>query len=137
MVNLVIDNHAQYFIVVPGAINLVGAPPTTTACCAWGAHPLPTPPHHPQPALTLTLTPTLTRCRPRSCASGGWIPKDLVDNLDADCQARLGLGFGVRVRVRFGFGFGFGPVSGEAGCQAHRHLARAHLAPTPTSSPPT
>ena len=26
MVNLVIDNHAQYFIVVPGAINLVQGP---------------------------------------------------------------------------------------------------------------
>ena len=26
VVNLVIDNHAQYFIVVPGAINLVQGP---------------------------------------------------------------------------------------------------------------
>ena len=79
MVNLVIDNHAQYFIVVPGAINLVQGP--------TNYHRL----------LRMGVPPSQLRL------AGGWIPKDLVDNLEADCQA-------------------------------HRHLARARLAPTPYPS---
>ena len=65
MVNLVIDNHAQYFIVVPGAINLVQGP--------TNYHRL----------LRMGVPPSQLRL------AGGWIPKDLVDNLDADCQARI------------------------------------------------
>ena len=65
MINLVIDNHAQYFIVVPGAINLVQGP--------TNYHRL----------LRMGVPPSQLRL------AGGWIPKDLVVNLEADCQARI------------------------------------------------
>jgi len=92
VVNLVIDNHAQYFIVVPGAINLVQGPTNYHRLLRMGVPALAltlapsltltltltrTPPLililtlTLTPTLTLTLTLTLTRCRPRSCGSRG------------------------------------------------------------------
>jgi hypothetical protein len=65
VVNLVIDNHAQWFIVVPGALNLVQGPSNYHALLKLGV-----------PASQLRL-------------AGHWIPKDLVDNLAADCAARV------------------------------------------------
>ena len=65
VINLVIDNHAQYFIVVPGALNLVQGPTNYHRLLRMGV-----PPHE------LKL-------------AGAWIPKDLVDSLKADCNARI------------------------------------------------
>ncbi|KAJ1637903.1 hypothetical protein T492DRAFT_859163 [Pavlovales sp. CCMP2436] len=58
VINLVIDNHAQWFIVVPGAYNLC-------QLLKMGV-----------PASHLRL-------------AGHWIPKPLVDHLEADCAARV------------------------------------------------
>jgi len=65
VINLVIDNHAQWFIVVPGAYNLVQGPSNYHNLMRMGV-----------PADRLIL-------------AGGWIPKDLVDNIDADCDRRI------------------------------------------------
>ena len=65
VINLVIDNHAQWFIVVPGAHNLVQGPSNYHNLLRMGV-----------PPERLTL-------------AGHWIPKDLVDNIEADCAARV------------------------------------------------
>jgi len=65
VINLVIDNHAQWFIVVPGAHNLVQGPSNYHSLLRMGV-----------PAEQLQL-------------AGHWIPKDLVDGIDADCNARI------------------------------------------------
>jgi len=65
VINLVIDNHAQWFIVVPGALNLVQGPTNYTNLLKMGV-----------PSHELRL-------------AGHWIPKDLASNLDADCNARI------------------------------------------------
>ena len=65
VINLVIDNHAQWFIVVPGAYNLVQGPSNYHNLLRMGV-----------PADRLVL-------------AGHWIPKDLVDNIEADCAARV------------------------------------------------
>jgi hypothetical protein len=65
VVNLVIDNHAQYFIVVPGALNLVQGPTNYHRLLRMGV-----------PPEQLKL-------------AGAWIPKDLVDHIEADCRARI------------------------------------------------
>ena len=65
VINLVIDNHAQWFIVVPGAHNLVQGPSNYHSLLRMGV-----------PPERLTL-------------AGHWIPKDLVDNIEADCAARV------------------------------------------------
>eukprot|EP00931_Biecheleriopsis_adriatica_P069757 TRINITY_DN43564_c0_g1_i1.p1 TRINITY_DN43564_c0_g1~~TRINITY_DN43564_c0_g1_i1.p1 ORF type:complete len:585 (-),score=108.94 TRINITY_DN43564_c0_g1_i1:55-1629(-) len=64
VINLVIDNHAQWFCVVPGALNLVQGPSNYHNFLKMGV-----------PASQLRL-------------AGHWIPKDLVDNIDADCGRR-------------------------------------------------
>ena len=64
MINLVIDNYAQWFIVVPGALNLVQGPSNYHNLLRMGV-----------PARDLKLV-------------GAWIPKDMVDNVKSDCQAR-------------------------------------------------
>lgn len=64
VVNLVIDNHAQWFVVVPGALNLVQGPSNYHALLRMGV-----------PAKQLKLV-------------GAWIPKPLVDNIGVDCAAR-------------------------------------------------
>ena len=65
VVNLVIDNHAQWFVVVPGCLNLVQGPSNYHAFLRMGV-----------PPAELAL-------------AGHWIPKDMVDNIAADCQARI------------------------------------------------
>ena len=57
VINLVIDNHAQWFIVVPGAHNLVQGPSNYHSLLRMGV-----------PPSQLRL-------------AGHWIPKDLVDNI--------------------------------------------------------
>ena len=65
VINLVIDNHAQWFIVVPGAYNLVQGPSNYHNLLRMGVPP------------------------ERLQLAGHWIPKDLVDNIEADCAARV------------------------------------------------
>ena len=65
VINLVIDNHAQWFIVVPGAYNLVQGPSNYHNLMRMGV-----------PADRLVL-------------AGAWIPKDMVDNIDSDCTRRI------------------------------------------------
>jgi len=64
VINLVIDNYAQWFIVVPGAYNLVQGPSNYHNLLRMGV-----------PADRLVL-------------AGHWIPKDLVDNIEFDCELR-------------------------------------------------
>jgi len=64
VINLVIDNHAQWFIVVPKALNLVQGPSNYHSLLAMGVPP------------------------EEVCLAGHWIPKALVENIDADCTAR-------------------------------------------------
>ena len=65
VVNLVIDNHAQWFIVVPGALNLVQGPTNYHRLLRMGVKPE-----------QLKL-------------AGAWAPRDLVVNIEADCAARI------------------------------------------------
>ena len=65
VINLVIDNHAQWFIVVPGAHNLVQGPSNYHSLLRMGV-----------PPSQLQL-------------AGHWIPKDLVDNIEADTATRI------------------------------------------------
>jgi len=65
VINLVIDNHAQWFIVVPGAYNLVQGPSNYHNLLRMGV-----------PADKLRL-------------AGAWIPKDMVDGIDSDCATRI------------------------------------------------
>ena len=65
VINLVIDNHAQWFIVVPGAYNLVQGPSNYHNLLRMGV-----------PADRLRI-------------AGAWIPKHMVDNIEADCEMRI------------------------------------------------
>jgi len=65
VINLVIDNHAQWFIVVPGAYNLVQGPSNYHNLLRMGV-----PPN-------------------RLVLAGHWIPKDLVDGVEKDCADRI------------------------------------------------
>jgi hypothetical protein len=65
VINLVIDNHAQWFTVVPGALNLVQGPTNYHNFLKMGV-----------PPSQLQL-------------AGHWIPKDLVDGIPAVCQWRI------------------------------------------------
>jgi tetrahydromethanopterin S-methyltransferase subunit A len=65
VINLVIDNHAQWFIVVPGAYNLVQGPSNYHNLLRMGV-----------PADKLRI-------------AGAWVAKDMVENIDADCNARI------------------------------------------------
>ena len=64
VINLVIDNHAQWFVVVPQCLNLVQGPVNYQAFLRMGVDP--------------------------NCLqlAGHWIPKDLVDNIPDDCERR-------------------------------------------------
>eukprot|EP00286_Rhodomonas_abbreviata_P001762 CAMPEP_0181290506 /NCGR_PEP_ID=MMETSP1101-20121128/1450_1 /TAXON_ID=46948 /ORGANISM="Rhodomonas abbreviata, Strain Caron Lab Isolate" /LENGTH=513 /DNA_ID=CAMNT_0023394795 /DNA_START=320 /DNA_END=1861 /DNA_ORIENTATION=+ len=64
VINLVIDNYPQWFIIAPGAINLVQGPTNYAHFLKMGV-----PPEH------LRL-------------AGHWIPRDLVENIDEDCKVR-------------------------------------------------
>jgi hypothetical protein len=65
VVNCVIDNHAQWFCVVPGAVNVVQGPSNYAALLKMG------------------IPPSEVRL------VGGWVPKDLVDNIEVDTAARI------------------------------------------------
>jgi len=64
VINLVIDNHAQWFCIVPGALNLVQGASNFHSYLKMGV-----------PANELRL-------------AGHWIPKDLVDNIQNDSGSR-------------------------------------------------
>jgi len=64
VINLVIDNYAQWFVIVPGAINLVQGPTNFAALQKMGV-----------PDAEIRL-------------AGHWCPKDLVDNIEVDCVRR-------------------------------------------------
>jgi len=64
VINLVIDNHAQWFCVVPGALNLVQGPSN----------------YHNY--LRMGMPPSEIRL------AGHWIPQLLVDNIISDCAGR-------------------------------------------------
>mmetsp|Transcript_14237 Transcript_14237/g.25846 ORF Transcript_14237/g.25846 Transcript_14237/m.25846 type:complete len:520 (-) Transcript_14237:2388-3947(-) len=65
VINLVIDNHAQWFVVVPGALNLVQGPTNYHDFLRMGV-----------PADQL------------ACA-GHWCPRDLVESIPETCAARI------------------------------------------------
>lgn len=65
VINLVIDNHAQWFVVVPGALNLVQGPTNYHAFLQMG------------------VRPEDLRC------AGHWIPRELVEGLDETCRRRI------------------------------------------------
>jgi hypothetical protein len=64
VINLVIDNHAQWFVVVPGALNLVQGPSNYHAFLKMGV-----------PEKDLGL-------------AGHWIPRDLVEGIPDACARR-------------------------------------------------
>lgn len=66
VINLIIDNHAQWFVVVPGALNLCQGPVNYQKCLRMGIK-----------AENLQLV-------------GHWIPRELVDNISTDCLRRIG-----------------------------------------------
>lgn len=65
VINLVVDNHAKWDVVVPGAINLVQGPKMYMDLLNIGV---------PQDHLRY---------------AGHWIPRDIVENLASDCQFRI------------------------------------------------
>jgi hypothetical protein len=65
VINLVIDNHAQWFVVVPGALNLVQGPTNYSNFLKMGV-----PPEQLQLA-------------------GHWIPKELVEDIPTTCAWRI------------------------------------------------
>lgn len=64
VINLVIDNHAQWFVFVPGALNLVQGPSNYHSLLKMGVKP------------------------EEVQVAGHWIPKELVDNIHTDCRMR-------------------------------------------------
>lgn len=65
VINLVIDNHAQWFVVVPGCLNLVQGPVNYQNFLKMGVDPR-----------NIQL-------------AGHWIPRDLVNNIPTDCERRI------------------------------------------------
>jgi len=65
VINLVVDNHAKWDVVVPGAINLVQGPKMYMDLLNIGV---------PQDHLRY---------------AGHWIPRDIVENLSSDCRIRV------------------------------------------------
>mmetsp|Transcript_29309 Transcript_29309/g.61788 ORF Transcript_29309/g.61788 Transcript_29309/m.61788 type:complete len:519 (+) Transcript_29309:58-1614(+) len=65
VINLVIDNHAQWFVVVPGALNLVQGPSNYHSFLKMGV-----------PEKDLAL-------------AGHWIPRDLVEGIPDTCTRRI------------------------------------------------
>jgi hypothetical protein len=65
VINLVIDNYAQWFTVMPGALNLVQGPTNYHNFLKMGI-----------PPSQLQL-------------AGHWIPKELVDNIPTRCQCQI------------------------------------------------
>lgn len=73
VINLVIDNHAQWFVVVPGCLNLVQGPVNYQNFLKMGVD-----------SKNIQL-------------AGHWIPRDLVLNIPSDCSRRI-----ERARAGFG-----------------------------------
>ncbi|CAN0069830.1 unnamed protein product, partial [Discosporangium mesarthrocarpum] len=65
VINLVIDNWAQWFVTVPGAINLVQGPANYENLLRMGV-----------PSDQLRL-------------AGHWVPKEMRDNIELDCRSRM------------------------------------------------
>jgi len=65
VINLVIDNHAQWFVVVPGCLNLVQGPVNYQNFLKMGVDPA------------------------NIQIAGHWIPRDLVMNIPSDCELRI------------------------------------------------
>ena len=65
VINLVIDNHAQWFVVVPGCLNLVQGPVNYQNFLKMGVD-----------SRNMQL-------------AGHWIPRDLVLNIPEDCKRRI------------------------------------------------
>lgn len=65
VINLVVDNHAKWDVIVPGAINLVQGPKMYMDLLQIGV-----------PKENLRY-------------AGHWIPKEIVENLEGDCEARI------------------------------------------------
>jgi len=65
VINLVIDNHAQWFVIVPGCLNLVQGPVNYQNFLRMGV-----------PTENVQL-------------AGHWIPQDLVENIPTDCERRI------------------------------------------------
>lgn len=65
VINCVIDNHAQWFCIVPGAINLVQGPANLQNLLKMGV---------PRGEVRL---------------AGHWVPRDVVVNIEEDCAHRL------------------------------------------------
>lgn len=65
VINLVIDNHAQWFVVVPGCLNLVQGPVNYQNFLKMGVD-------------TSNIQ-----------IAGHWIPRDLVTNIPTDCERRI------------------------------------------------
>jgi hypothetical protein len=65
VINLVIDNHAQWFVVVPGCLNLVQGPVNYQNFLKMGVNP------------------------DNIQLAGHWIPRDLVMNIPSDCEKRI------------------------------------------------
>ncbi len=65
VINLVIDNHAQWFVVVPGCLNLVQGPVNYQNFLKMGVD-----------TKNIQL-------------AGHWIPRDLVLNIPSDCETRI------------------------------------------------
>lgn len=68
VINLVIDNYPQWFVIVPGALNLVQGPVNYQAFLRMGV---------PESELKI---------------GGHWCPADLVKNIESDCSARKARG---------------------------------------------
>lgn len=73
VVNLVVDNYPQWFLTVPKAQNLMQGPVNYQAFLRMGIKPA------------------------EVGLAGAWCPKEMVDNIPADCQRRIN-------RARKGFG---------------------------------
>lgn len=65
VVNLVVDNHAQWFLTVPNTLNLVQGPVNYLNFLRFGIEP-----------------------NQLACA-GHWCPADMVNNIERDCRARM------------------------------------------------
>ena len=65
VVNLVVDNHAQWFLTVPQTLNLVQGPVNWLNFLRFGIEP-----------------------NQLACA-GHWSPADMVNNINKDCKARM------------------------------------------------
>lgn len=76
VINLVIDNHAQWFVVVPGCLNLVQGPVNYQNFLKMGVS------------------------KENIQIAGHWIPRDLVLNIPEDCARRIARAKSLEFRPR-------------------------------------